>query len=234
MDAFEVLQNVARTYAGLKTLSVDVVSVTEIEDEGSSTRTAERTKAWFEAPNKVRMEKRGRQGTLLVSDGIVTYHLSIAADRYVKGGPYFGDFFPGLFLPNYGTLGGATPPFLFARIAENVASAEIVVAGADILQISVTYPPQPADARCWLNSPIRYSINSGTGLLTQIEGEGAVRMSSRDPITISRHSISFSNAIVNASLPPDVFKFSAPPNAMEVDPRRRTTMTQRAGAQARS
>jgi outer membrane lipoprotein-sorting protein len=77
MDAFEALQNVARTYAGLKTLSVDVVSVTEIEDEGSSTRTAERTKAWFEAPNKVRMEKRGRQGTLLVSDGIVTYHLGV-------------------------------------------------------------------------------------------------------------------------------------------------------------
>lgn len=156
---------------------MNVISVTELEDESSSTQTAERTTAWFEAPNKVRMERRGSQGTLLVSDGLVPYFLSVAADRYVKGGPYVGDFFPGLFLPNYGTLGGVTPPFLFARIAENVASAEIAVAETDNLQISVAYQPQPADARWWLSSPVRYSIDSGTGLLTQIEGEGAVRMS---------------------------------------------------------
>lgn len=206
---------------------MNVNSVTELEDESSSTQTAERTTAWFEAPNKVRMERRGSQGTLLVSEGLVPYFLSVAADRYVKGGPYVGDFFPGLFLPNYGTLGGVTPPFLFARIAENVASAEIAVAETDNLQISVAYQPQPADARWWLSSPVRYSIDSGTGLLTQIEGEGAVRMSPRDATTISKHRISFSNSVANASLPPNIFKFTPLPNAMETDPRRRTSMTQR-------
>jgi hypothetical protein len=99
MDALEVLQAVARTYAALKTLSVGILSVTEIEDEGSSNRTAERTQAWFEAPNKVRMEKRGSQGTLLVSDGVSSYYLSVAADRYVTGEPHHKDFLPGLFLP---------------------------------------------------------------------------------------------------------------------------------------
>ncbi len=61
MDAMTVLDSVARAYANLKTLSVEIVSVTESGDEVNSSRSIQRAKAWFEAPDKVRIES-GKRG----------------------------------------------------------------------------------------------------------------------------------------------------------------------------
>src|SRR5580698_5614053 len=70
MEGMAVLESVAKVYAGLKTLSVEIANFSESGDEGHSRRDGWRRKAWFEAPNRLREETPGLNGSVLVNDGV--------------------------------------------------------------------------------------------------------------------------------------------------------------------
>ena len=66
-----VLESVARAYAELKTLSVEISNFAEWGDKGQSTRNSWWRKAWFEAPtHKLREKKPGDRTELKVLETI--------------------------------------------------------------------------------------------------------------------------------------------------------------------
>ena len=64
-----VLESVAGAYTKLKTFSVEILTVVEAGDEDSFSRKGHRAGAWFQAPNRVRIEQFGPQGIVSVYDG---------------------------------------------------------------------------------------------------------------------------------------------------------------------
>ncbi len=94
--------------------------MTETGDEDSFSRNGERTKACSEAPDKVRTEQRGRQGIVLVSDGVHTHYLTSNPgfpNRYSKSAASARRFFQASFGLRAEPF-GSPPPFLFSRIAD--------------------------------------------------------------------------------------------------------------------
>jgi hypothetical protein len=186
MDARAVLESVARAYANLKTFSVEILSVAESGDADSFGRHGQRTKAWFEAPDKVRIEQGGRHGTVLVSDGVDAHTLASIVglpNRYSKFAAFPREHLPGLFQPAHATLGGSPPAFLFSRIADSVVSAEILAEDSASILISVVYE-QPRDSLWRLSSPVQYSVDSRAYLVSRIEGEVSMRMPAQDETSI--------------------------------------------------
>jgi hypothetical protein len=213
MDARAVLEGVARTYAGLKTLSVEILSVTESGDKDSFNRSGQRAKAWFEAPDKVRIEHRGRHGTVLATDGVLRHSFNAHPGfpkLYSESPALPRKHLPGLFQPDRATLGGQPPAFLFFRIAEKVVSAEILAEKPDSFLISVTYE-EPPDPLRRLSSPVQYSIDSRTHLVSRIEGEVSMRMPAHDLTSVSKHIVSFENVKADEGIAPDVLFLTLPP-----------------------
>lgn len=214
----DVLSSVARAYAELKTLSVEIVSVTESGDGGNSSRSTQRAKAWFEAPDKVRIEQGGRQGMALATDGVLRHYFYAHQGfpkRYSKGPANPRRHLPGLFRPDLATLGGQPPTFLFSRIAEKVASAEILTEGPESFLVSATYA-EPTNPLRRLSSPVQYSVDSRTRLVSRIEGEVSTRMPVRDVARVSKHTVSFESMIVDEPISPEVFTFVPPADALDV------------------
>jgi len=209
-----VLESIARAYAELKTLSAEIVSVTESKDDGSSSRGEHRTKVWFEAPDKVRIETSGRNGMILVSDGVELHTFFALPKRYSKSPAFARKFVPGEFRPEHASLGATPPPFLFSRIADKVVSVEVLAEEAASLLLSVNYE-QMSHPHLWLSSPVQYSIDSKTRLVSRMEGEVSVRMPRWDHETARKHTISFVNAVIDGPIVPDVFTFTPPADAVE-------------------
>ncbi len=217
MDARAVLEGVARAYAGLKTISVEILSVAESGDEDCFSRNGQRTKAWFEAPDKVRIEQGGQPGMVLVSDGIDAHSFTAHAgfpNRYSKSDAFPREFLPGVFRPEHATLGGSPPAFLFSRIADKLVSAEILGEDSASILISVIYE-QPPDSLWRLSSAVQYSVDSRTYLVSRIEGEVSMRTPAQDETTIHKHILSFVNALVDEPIAQDIFQFVPPPDAAD-------------------
>jgi outer membrane lipoprotein-sorting protein len=131
MDAREIFENVARTYANLKSLSVELRSITESGVDGSSNRSETRGKTWFEAPNKVRIEEGGTLGTTTVTDGVDVHSYHGHMKRYWKSAAIPGRFSPGVFRSDQQTLRGGLFPF--PRIADQVVAAEMLAEESNFL-----------------------------------------------------------------------------------------------------
>jgi outer membrane lipoprotein-sorting protein len=219
MEAIAFLETVAQTYANLKSLSVEMRSIIESGDETSSSRGEHRTKAWFEAPDKVRIESSGRNGMVLTTDGMDLHSFFTLPKRYSKSPAFSRKFVPGLFRPDHASLGATPPPFLFSRIADKVTSADISAGEPGSVLIAVTYEQMP-HALLWLSSPVQYWIDSKTQMVSRMEGETSMRMPAQDHTTKSKHAISFVNAIIDEPIAAEVFRFTPPADAVDAsDPR---------------
>jgi hypothetical protein len=214
MDAIAVLESVASAYAGLKTLSVEILSVEESGDNASSRRSEIRTKAWFEAPNKIRIEREGPHGMVLATDGVDVHSFHAFPKRYSKHPGFPARFLPGEFLPDHASLFVNPPAFLFSKIARHVKSAEILADSSASILASVTYN-EPGHPLLRFTSPVLYSIDFKTRLVSRVEGEVTIRMPARDHGVSRKHSVSFVNTVVDGPVSPDIFNFIPPPDASE-------------------
>jgi hypothetical protein len=219
MEAMAVLESVAQAYAELKTLTVEMRSTTESGDETSTSRGEHRTKAWFEAPDKVRLETSGRNGMVLVTDGVDLHTFFALPKRYSKSPGFPRKFVPGQFRPDHASLGATPPPFLFSRIADKVVSAKVLDEDPASILIAATYE-ESAHPLLRFSSPVQYSIDPQKWLVSRIEGETSMRVPAQDHTIISKHAISFVNAVIDEPIPADVFTFTPPADAVDAsDPR---------------
>jgi outer membrane lipoprotein-sorting protein len=219
MEAMAVLESVARAYAGLKTLSVEIVNFAESGDEGQSTRNSWRCKAWFEAPNKLREEKPGANGSVLVNDGVNHYLFWMSTKVYSKHAVR-DRYLQGLFDPGHVQLGDNSPAFLFPRIADTVVSAEILEEGRASILISVDYEPALYPAR-WFSSPVQYWIDPKTHLVSRLEAEISMQM--HNYVDVRRHTVSYVDAVIDEPIPLELFTFTPPADAVDPSDPSRTS-----------
>ena len=213
MDARSILENVAHAYSRLNTLSVEIISETESGDEASSNRGSLRTRAWFEAPHKIRIEQNGQNGILIVTDGADVHSYFAHAKRYSKR-PHPAEFLPGSFQPRHAVFEGP-PPFLFSRLAETASSVNLVEETPDSVVLSVVYEPNPDLRIWWLSSPVQYRIDSRTNLISRIEAEVSHRIPAHDETRVRKYVISFVNAVVDEPVLAEIFQFVPPSDAIE-------------------
>ena len=154
---------------------------------------------------------------VLVSDGVDTHsfitHVGFP-NRYSKSAAFPRKHLPGLFQPPLGTLGGIPPAFLFCQIADKLASAEILAEEPGSFLIAATYE-EPSSPLFRLGSPVQYSIDSRTRLISRIKGEVSMRMPAHDLTRIIKHTVSFENVIVDEPIPRGVFRFIPPADAVD-------------------
>ncbi len=211
MDATAILENVARRYAHLKTLSVDMISITESGDAHHSNRNSQKTKAWFEAPHKVRIEQTGPHGKIVVTNGVeVVFYFG--RNHYSKA-PQKPEFRQGEF-----RIPVLADAFLFARIAENISSVRLLNKAPGSVVLAVIYEP-PKPQICWFSAPVRFTVDSGTNLISRVEAEVSIRMPTQSEAYVQKHAISYDNAVIDQPIPPETFELIPPEDDVVSRPR---------------
>jgi hypothetical protein len=226
MDAWALLETVAETYASLKSLAVEILITNESGDDGVFNHSEQRARAFFVAPDKLRIEQGGRHGSVTVTNGIDIHHYLVGPKRYLKRAVEQRDQLPGWFRPEFPVAGG--PTILFSRIAERVAAAEILREepvgdeGSLCQVLSVAYEPSPYPNLTVSSSPVLLWVNSHTHLISRMEGETTHRLPAHDETHTNKRILTFTRAIVNEPIPAETFEFSPPADAVDVsDPRHR-------------
>ena len=69
MDALALLREVSDAYRKLKSLAVEASIVSESGDENNNQRSEQRVRFFYAAPNRIRFEPCGKNGTVQVADG---------------------------------------------------------------------------------------------------------------------------------------------------------------------
>lgn len=213
MDARAILDTVAKTYAKLKTLAVEVRITTESGDEGQMQRGEQRTRAYFAAPDRVRIEPAGPRGITTVTDGhqMHVYFGMAVPNRYSKASSPPRDRLPGMLQPEFPVGSGAV--FLFQRIAEQVLATELVREEGSSLVLSVTYEPRPNSVMSC--SPVLLWIDSRTHLVSRLEGTVSHRMPAHNEVHVNRFSLALTSAVVDGPIPEETFSFAPPEDAVE-------------------
>ena len=212
MDARALLGAVADAYSKLETLTVQVVTISESGDEGGVHRTEQRLQTYYAAPDRVRIQPAGTRGLTIVSDGTETHTYFGAANRYSKMAAPPHDRLPGEFQPEFPIGGGAI--FLFHRIAERVAAAELVRQDGPMHVLSVVYEPSPHPAvSC---SPVLLWVDSRTHLIARMEGAVMHRMPAHDELQANKIALELTGAVVNEPIPAETFTYAPPPGAIEL------------------
>ncbi|MBV8842487.1 MAG: hypothetical protein JO307_06720 [Bryobacterales bacterium] len=212
MDASTLLGRVAEAYANLKSLSADILTITESGDEASRSRSEQRSKAYFVAPDKIRIEQGGSHESLFVCDGVVLQTFFAPIKRHSRVNVHEGSFLPGFFRPDHPLLGGP-PDFLFHHVNERVASAEMLPEPATGIQaLSVSYEPSPYP-QLVSGSPVTYWVDSGTHLIVRAEGKISHRRPASDEISTQNKVLSF-DLKPGAAVAPATFEYAPPADAI--------------------
>jgi hypothetical protein len=226
MNASAVLQEVARTYGNLQSLSTEIVSIDESGDEDSFSRSERRGVAFFVAPDRIRIEDGGRRGTVIVTNGTDLHTYFGAPKRYSRTTVQRPDLLPGWFRPEFP---GAGPVFLFSRIAEQVIEAQILREEPFLSHgsetscqiVSVTYEPSPHPGLT-VTSPVTFWVDSGTRLILRMDGEITHRMPAQAETHTNKRVVSFWHVAMNGPISADTFEYTPPADAVDTsDPRGR-------------
>jgi len=222
MNAGAVLAAVAAVYSKLTSLSIELVTVVESGDDEGFSRSEQRGKAFFVAPDKVRIEQGGRRGNVIVTDGIDLHHCYGCPARYSRSSLPPGEPLPGAFRPEFPITNGVT--FLFNRIAERVAAAEVLEpeparvdrSDAACYRIAVMYEPPPYPALTVSGSPLIFWIDSKTHLVLRVEGEKHHRRPAHEETQTSKVTLLFTRTTINEPIRLETFQFSPPPDATDI------------------
>jgi outer membrane lipoprotein-sorting protein len=219
LDARALLQAVAEAYANLKTLAVEFVYAHESGDDDNFNRSEQRGAAFFVAPDKVRIEQGGRRGTVFVTDGRDLHHYFGIPKHYLKSLVQSLDRLPGRFQPDFPVSNGNT--FLFGRITEKVAEAEIlreepfaIDGGETVCQVvAVKYEAAPSPGLI-SNSPLIFWVDSNTRLIFRAEGTITPRLRHGETRTI-KQILALTRVIIDQPIPPETFEYAPPADAVE-------------------
>jgi outer membrane lipoprotein-sorting protein len=215
MTALARLQATAALYQQLPHLTAELRFTTESGDEHSLTRTEERVRAWYAAPDRIRIEQGGRRGLIHVSDGEHDTHYYGAPHRYTKTKRLKTDLLPGLFQPAFPLAG--TPAFLFHDIAQNVIRAEdappATVNGTLCHVLTVEYAPAPHPSAEF--SPLTIHLDAATGLVRQLAGEARHYIPPLHDRQSIRQTLTALSINTTDAPPPDTFTYTPPADAID-------------------
>ncbi len=199
-----LLLAVGETYANLKSLSTEVLVMTESGDAETFDRNQRKTNAFFEAPDKIRIEQR--RGHLTVFDGLHSHHYLPHANRYWKSP---ARSLAGLFQAHSPILSDST--FLFKDISKWVIRAESLPDESGAAVVSVLYDTD------WdhIMPTVRFWVHPETRLILRAEGVISPRRPFPFDRTIST-TLRFNHIAVNQPIPPETFTFT-PPEGVEVE-----------------
>jgi outer membrane lipoprotein-sorting protein len=218
MDAQALLEKVGESYAKLESFEVEILFTMESGDEDSFSHSRQRARALFAAPNKIRFDCGGRQGTVVVSDGVDIHHYYGGQKYYQTSAVEPGHRLQGQFNPKYPLPGGNI--FLFNHIAEGVGKSEILREEPEAqVVVSVTYdtvPDSPFSA-----STITFWVDMRTNLVSRVEGEVTHVMPPDNERHTSRQLLSYGHAFLNQEIPPQAFEYVPPADAIVDSDRRR-------------
>ena len=170
---------------------VDLLVTNESEDDGVVS--TQRARAFFAAPDSVRVEQGGRRGSLTVTNGIDLHHYFAGARRYSKSVVQRRDIASRL-VPA-GFPGCQRDTFLFSRIAEAEILRAETVAGEGS-EASVTYEPPSYPGVTVSSSPNIFWVNSRTHLISRLEGTTTYRRPTQDETDTSK-LLAFTRVIAN-------------------------------------
>jgi outer membrane lipoprotein-sorting protein len=221
MDARALLEAVAEAYASLNSFEVEILSTTESGDADSLNRRSQRARAFFAAPDKVRIEESGRDGTITVTDGVICHHYFRRLKQYMWSELQPELPLAGSFRPAY-PFAGTT--FLFHLIAESVANSEILREEPEAYVVSVTYDRAAHPGFSLSASPVTLWIDRRTRLVLRVEVEMAYQFPGRDESHTSRNVYTYEHAFLNQSIPPQTFEYMPPADAVD-----QTQMPRRGG-----
>jgi hypothetical protein len=216
MDARALLKIVADTYAKMQSFEVEILSTVESGGDEELHRSRQRARAFFAAPNKVRIEQSGRRGIVTVSDGVDHHHYLKGPKQYWTSAAPLNRLFAGAFRPESPLTAGIV--FLFPRMAEKVALAEILKEDDSSVVVSVTYdssPDNPVSA-----SPIVFWIDKRTNLASRMKGEVTHRFPHDDESHTTRNEYKYAHAFLNQPIPAQTFEYIPPSDAVDGSSRR--------------
>jgi outer membrane lipoprotein-sorting protein len=219
MDAKTLLQQVAEHYENLKSLAVEIISITETGDDDSSHRAQQRVSGLFVAPDKLRIEQRGEHGSIAVTSGIDIHSYSFLSKAYSKTSIAGQRQLLGHFQPEFPVVGDSI--FLFGRIADRVVDAEVLpeetfkidIPEADCHVIRVKYEPTPNPVHVY--SPVTFWVNSDTHLIVKSECQMTYRIPLHEETHRQKNVVYFRNATINQRIPPETFEYTPPADALD-------------------
>lgn len=209
MDGRALLETVGETYARLKSFEVEILSTHASGDEDHFSSNSQRARAFFVAPDKMRIERGGAHGSVLVTDGVDSHRYFAHMKQYSRAAfePQF--LMQGSFRPEFPMMSEA---FLFARIAEKVVSAEIVREEEDAMTVVVEYEAMAQQIiTC---SAVTFRVDRRTNLVAQVEGEVTSRFPGQE-MHASRNSVVYSHAVIDREIPAATFEYAPPADAVD-------------------
>jgi outer membrane lipoprotein-sorting protein len=209
MDARALLKTVGEVYAKLSSFEAEILLTTESGSEDDFNRNARRARAFFVAPDKLRIEQSGRHGMLMVCDGVEVQRYHPRPGHYFSSPVEPGHRFEGFFHAEHPFASGMT--FLFDKIAENAASAEMVEESV----VSVIYDPAKRPSFVVASSPVKFWIDQRTMLVSRMEGEVTHRFPAHEEEVSSKSSFVYSHAFVDQEIPPRTFEYAPPEGAVD-------------------
>jgi hypothetical protein len=218
MDARVLLETVGDTYAKLASFEVEFVFTRESGDDDNSDRCSQRARAFFAAPDRVRIDQPGRRGILTVSNGTDIHYYFRGLSHYATWAVGPGHRLEGLFRPEHPAVGERT--FLFSRIAERVVDAEILREEPGAHVVSVTYDAEPHPGFVFSCSPVTFWIDPQTTLVSRVEGEMTLRVPPDNHPNTSKNSCAYAHTFLNQPIPPQTFEFIPPADAADQTIRR--------------
>jgi outer membrane lipoprotein-sorting protein len=239
-DALDVLSRVGRTYASMKTLQAEADVSMGTTAPGLTQNTSMHLLLALAPPGKMRIENKGPMSVLLIFDGQRGWLYMPALNKYSKlptmaaatgnapatssaGGDAMGSALPGVgFIPD------------FKNVAEGIKEARIVrsetlqLDGADVdcYVIEVVHNPQaPLTPQAADGATVRDQITQETvwvdkarDLVVRLTSD-TIPVAQRDSTSAAelKSTITFQKLTIDAPLADDVFVFTPPPDATELD-----------------
>jgi hypothetical protein len=222
LDPRALMEAVAETYRGLETLAVEILATNESQDDHGFNHREQRAKAFFAAPDRVRLEQGGPRGTITATNGSDLHHYFGRPQRYSKTRVQPSFPLPGLFRPDVPMVNDTT--FLFSQIAQRVADARILreetlsrdgqLTPCQVLE--VTHEPAAHSRIVWFSSPLVFWVDSRTSLIAKLEAEVTHRHPAREEDHVSKWILAFRYMAVNEPIPSKTFEFVPPPDAVDI------------------
>jgi outer membrane lipoprotein-sorting protein len=215
-DASELLRNVSDAYRAIRTLEIEAVNITESGDEDSSSRLEQRVRFLYSAPNRLRFDRCGKNGTLHVADGTRLHQLNRHHLPF-ENGPRSSSVpipemlcLPGVFRPDFPLTDD--PIFLFQGIEQRVADAKILREEDGCYVVAVTYERSPDVGM--IHGDILFWVNTNTLIVMKQQGDLGHRFPAQDEVIWRRLTVAVRKIQLNEPISEDAFRFTPPPDAV--------------------